>query len=217
MARRLSLLAIAVIALCGCGGAGASITAATTGATPSTAPTSSSTAAATNGGGRQLTAAQQQAMQAYRDCMKQNGVNLPAGAGFGGRGQGGGPPSSDAVTPSDTGSTPPSSARPPRTLPPGVDQATYDKAQAACRSKLPSGTFGGGQRRNSPAYQAYLSCLRDNGVPVPTTQTGASSPPPSIDRNAPAFAAADAKCRVLLPTNGSTSPTSASPTSTSQG
>ena len=90
MARRLSLLAIGVVALCGCGGAGASTTAATTGATASTAPTSSSTPSSTgadgNGGGRQLTAAQQQALQAYRDCMAQNGVTLPAGTGFGGFG-----------------------------------------------------------------------------------------------------------------------------------
>jgi hypothetical protein len=216
MPRRLSLLAIGVVALCGCGGAGASTTAATTGSTASTAPASSSTAAGANGGGRQLTAAQQQALQAYRDCMAQNGVNLPAGTGFGGfggRGARGGPPSTDAGTPSDSGSTPPSSARTPRTLPPGVDQATYDKAQAACRSKLPTGVFGGGQgRRGGPAFQAYLSCLRDNGVPVPTTQAGASGPPPSIDRTSPAFAAADAKCRVLLPT-----PSSTSTTSTTQG
>ena len=116
-------------------------------------------------------------MQAYRDCMKQNGVDLPAAGGFGGgfgRGQGGGGPSTSAGTPSNTGGTPADSARPPRTLPPGVDQATYDKAQAACHSKLPTGGFGGGQGRGGPAYQAYLSCLRDNGVPVPTTQTGVS-------------------------------------------
>jgi hypothetical protein len=193
MATRLSLVAIAAaiaIALTACGGAGAASTAATTAATPSTT---------TGGnGGRQLTGAQQQVVQAYRDCMKQNGVDLPAGDGFG-RGQGGGGPSTSGGTPA--------SARPPQSLPPGVDQATFDKAQAACRSKLPTGGLGQGQARGGAAFQAYLSCLRDNGVPVPTTQAGVSSPPPSIDRTAPAFAAADAKCRVLLPTPSSTSTT----------
>jgi hypothetical protein len=215
MAKQLSLSALAgvlAVALYACGGAGAATTAGTTAATSAAAPSDSPTTIGDNGG-RQLTGAQQQALQAYRDCMKQNGVDLPAAGGFGGgfgRGQGGGGPATSA-------GTPPDSARPPRTLPPGVDQATYDKAQAACQSKLPAGGFGGGQGRGGPAYQAYLSCLRDNGVPVPTTQTGVSSPPPSIDRNDLAFASADAKCRVLLPNNGSTSSTSSSSTSTSQG
>ncbi len=206
MARHLSLLAIAAalaVALYACGGAGAATTVGTTGATTSIAPSDSSTTADGTGAGRQLTGAQQQAFQAYRDCLKQNGVDLPAG-GFG-RGQGGQGSSSSVAA--DAGSTPPDSARSPRALPPGVDQATFDKAQAACRSKLPAGGFGqgGGQRRGGPAFQAYLSCLRDNGVPVPTTQAGVSGPPPSIDRNSPAFAAADAKCRVLLPTPSTSS------------
>jgi len=202
MATRLSLVAIAAalaIALSACGGAGAASTAGTT------AATSSATTGGSNGG-RQLTGAQQQALQAYRDCMKQNGVDLPAGGGLG-RGQGGGGPSSSGSTPSNTGGTPAASARPPQSLPPGVDQATFDKAQAACSSKLPTGGLGQGQARGGAAFQAYLSCLRDNGVPVPTTQAGVSGPPPSIDRTAPAFAAADAKCRVLLPTPSSTSTT----------
>jgi hypothetical protein len=46
---------------------------------------------------------------------------------------------------------------------------------------------------------------------VPATQPGVSTPPSSIDRNDPAFAAADAKCRVLLPS------ASSSTTSTSEG
>src|SRR5258706_9190656 len=107
MPRRLSLLAIGVVALCGCGGAGASTTAATTGTASSTAPASSSTDAAGNGGGRQLTAAQQQALQAYRDCMTQNGVNLPAGTGFGGGGLRSGPPSPAGPPPAHKGPPPP--------------------------------------------------------------------------------------------------------------
>ena len=127
-------------------------------------------------------------------------MDLPAG-GFGDGPSPGGPP--------DTGA-----ARTPRSLPAGVDQATFDKAQAACGSKLPAGGFGGqgpGQGLGGAAFQAYLSCLRDNGVAVPAVQPGVSTPPSSIDRNDPAFAAADAKCRVLLPS------ASSSTTSTSEG
>jgi hypothetical protein len=55
------------------------------------------------------------------------------------------------------------------------------------------------------ARTAYNSCLKDNGVNVPTTVAG--GPPVSIDQTDPAFAAADAKCSALLPQRGQGAPT----------
>jgi len=83
----------------------------------------------------------------------------------------------------------------------------------ACASVLPAGGIGGGGPggnggRGGQAFQAYLSCLKDNGVDIPTTT--APGPPPSFDRNSPAFAAANEKCQVLLPQrngNGTTTST----------
>ncbi|MGZ4673728.1 MAG: hypothetical protein ACXWBO_00800 [Ilumatobacteraceae bacterium] len=92
------------------------------------------------------------------------------------------------------------------------------KAVAACQSLQPQ--FGGGNRANRAAYQAYLSCLADNGVAVPTTSAAPapgsrSGPPPTVNKSDPNFPAANAKCKVLLPTNPSGgAPASASTTTT---
>jgi hypothetical protein len=92
-------------------------------------------------------------------------------------------------------------------LPAGVTQAAYDAAQTACRDKLPTGAFGGGRGgqggAGSPAIQAYLSCLKDHGVQVPTTVAGqpGGGGMGAIDRNSPAFQSANATCSALLPAN----------------
>jgi hypothetical protein len=96
-----------------------------------------------------------------------------------------------------------------------VTDPANKSAVDACQSLLPvnglTAGFGNGGAANparAAARQAYDSCLADNGVVVPTTVAG--GPPPSIDQNDPAFAAANAKCAVLLPargTNGSTTTT----------
>jgi hypothetical protein len=123
---------------------------------------------------------------AYRDCLTQHGV----------------------TTPNRGASTPPDST--PRGSFPNGPNGTQDPATqasfAACASLRPSAGNGFGNRgANSQALQAYFSCLRDNGVAVPdATATG---PPPSIDRASPAFAAANAKCQVLLPQRGDGSTT----------
>jgi hypothetical protein len=132
------------------------------------------------------------ALQAYRACLTQHGVTLPTrptlppnatvptgggfgGGGFGGGGFGGG----------------------------GLQAVIADPANAtavaACKSLLPAGGFptGGGNRPRGQALQAYYSCLKDNGVAVPTTVAG--GPPPSIDRTTPAFTAANQKCQALIP------------------
>ena len=94
-----------------------------------------------------------------------------------------------------------------------INDPANKAAVDACASLVPAGGFGGGGPggnggRGGQAFQAYLSCLKDNGVDIPTTT--APGPPPSFDRNSPAFAAANEKCQVLLPQrsgNGTTTST----------
>lgn len=123
---------------------------------------------------------------AFTTCLKDHGVTLPAG-GFRPQGGGQGTPGS----------------RPARS-------AAQQSAFAACRSKLPSGGgFGGGA--NSQAFTAYLSCLGDHGVTIPTTTSGSTAGGRGSGlgavRNDPKFASANKTCAPLLPTSGSTTTT----------
>ena len=122
---------------------------------------------------------------ALSDCLKQHGVTLPAGLGNGGPPAGGTPGSPPA------GGTPGS-------LPAGVDQQKLQSAFKACGGTA-NGFPGGGQ--NSQAFQAYTSCLGDNGVKV--TQAKGSTPA-TFDRNSAAFAAANKTCAALLPSRSTT-------------
>jgi hypothetical protein len=85
--------------------------------------------------------------------------------------------------------------------PPGVDPTAYQNALNACRSLLPTGGGNGAQFRT--AFAAYVNCLRNHGV-----TTGDPSQPQSalanVDRNSPAFQAANQQCRALLPQRGTT-------------
>ena len=127
-----------------------------------TAAPAASTAASTAADGP----ARGAAYQAFTVCMSTNGVTLPARVNRNGGGA---------------------------TAPTGVDQAAYTKALAACQDKVPTGGFGGGfgggGRLNNPAY---VACMKDNGITLPTP----------IDRTSPGYVAANAKCKVLLPNGG---------------
>lgn len=143
---------------------------------------------------------------AFAACMRERGVDLPAEARGGqaanhGAGDAGGPADDGATGQEDAtaggeegddGGGPAHAGGNDAPLPPGVDRATYDAARQACESKLPARNRGDA---NGSAYRAYLSCLRDNGLSVPTTEPGRR---PSIDRSDPKFAAADETCSVLL-------------------
>lgn len=131
--------------------------------------------------------------QAYRDCLSQHGVTLPSRQ----RNQSGG--SNASASGADQSGAPrgPGGFNGQFSLPPGVDQSTFDAAQQACANLRPTG--GGG--RGGAAAAAYRSCLADHGVTVPSTSSG--GPLPSIDRNDPNFAAANQACRALLPNRGS--------------
>ena len=128
------------------------------------------------------------AFTAYVNCLKQNGVTITLPSGR---------PRlrpSDAGQPSGIpGPRPSGGAGRPDGLPggglfrkpAGVDDATWQKAQAACASLRPS--FNPGNRGG--ANQAYLNCLRDHGV----------TPGPGMSSAGPATVKAMAICRVLRP------------------
>jgi len=125
---------------------------------------------------------------AFTTCLKDHGVTLPAG-GFRPRSGGQGTPGSRPAL-----------------------SAAQQSAFAACRSKLPNGgRFGGGA--NTQAFRAYLSCLGDHGVIVPTTTSGSTACGRGSElralRNQPKFASASKTCAPLLPTFGSTTTTTA--------
>ncbi len=168
-------------------------------------------------------------MQAYVDCLKKNGVDLPAN-GFGGRnGAPGGAPGGNGQ--SSAGATPPGSFQlggAPQTqtgggtatnggngnggAPPSFDREKFQAAQQACADLLPEGaTFGNGFPGGGPgggidnsAFNAYRSCMSDHGVTIPERQNGenSSGAPVSIDRNSDAFKAANDVCASLLPNGG---------------
>ncbi|HEV7525143.1 MAG TPA: hypothetical protein VGP92_09260 [Acidimicrobiia bacterium] len=165
---RVPLIALgAIFVLAGCGGSSGSASAGS-GATTTTAKAGAA------------------GQTAFRDCLAQHGITLPAGAGNGrppGSGQGGG------------GGT-------PRSLPAGVDAQKFQAALTACGRTGGRG-FGGGA--NSPAFQAYTSCLSDHGVKVPPRT--ASSTPPTFDRTSATFVAANKVCAALLPSRTNTTTT----------
>ncbi len=111
---------------------------------------------------------------AYRDCMATNGVTVP-----------------------DMAQGPP-----PSGLPEGIDQTTFDAAQAACASLAPQGGPGSGAGPgtgpgdiDATALAAFASCLSDHDV---TLASGADAIR-QLDRTDPTVKAAMDACSALLP------------------
>jgi len=158
--------------------------------TPAAAAAAGASTTATGGNGNGNGAA----IQAYRDCLSQHGVNLPA---------------RPTTVPDAT--TVAGQARVPGGGGGGLQSVIADPANKAavdaCQALMPAGGFGqgGSNPARVQARQAYNSCLSDNGVVVPTTVAG--GPPPSIDQTSPAFAAANQKCQALLPQRGANAST----------
>jgi hypothetical protein len=180
---RFCVLAVgAPFVVVGCGGGSGSPSASAAGnTTTSSAPTANN-------------------QSALRSCMQKRGVDLPAGFGQGGPPGGG--PGGSGPTP---GSLPQGGA--PGSAPGGVDQQKLQAAIKACGGT--AGGFGGAGAGGSQAFAAYLSCLVDHGVSVPTSTTGTSAGPGALNavRNDPKFAAANKACQALLPTAGATTTT----------
>jgi hypothetical protein len=140
----------------------------------------------------------QNALKSYQQCMKAHGVklNLPT----------------NGRAPGNTNSAPPSGFAPPtggtgggdngnfpragfaNLKPKGVSTKKYNAAQKACADKLPSFAGGGPGGQNSQDFQAYLSCLSDHGVKVPSN--GGIR---NLDPNDETFKAANQTCGALLP------------------
>ena len=143
------------------------------------------------GGGRNT------AFAAYTECLAKNGVTITMPSG--------GPRVRPSGGPSGM-PRPSGSARPGGFpgggfgKPDGVDDATWEKAQQACASVLPSGRPGGAGRGNGNGVSpAYRNCLRDNGVTL-----GEGAAPATGD---PAAKKALEACKALAPT-GSAAPAS---------
>lgn len=129
---------------------------------------------------------------AYTECLRQQGINVPTDRPTGRpSGRPSGTPSPGASQGSRGGGF--GSFRPE-----GVDDATWQKAQDACRAKLPSGRPSGfpsgfpSGGPNSGAFTAYRNCLRDNGVTDGSMR--------DLNTADPKVAAAVKKCEVLRPT-----------------
>jgi len=213
-------LVAAGLVLAACGGSSGGSAGANT-----TAPAASTTT--TLGGARG--AGFGAALTAFRTCMSGHGITITVPTG---RTNANGGPSS--TTPGET--------RPARgagggglggggggfgggfanrfaTAPAGVDATKYATAYADCKAKLPTGAANGGLQNNS-AFKAYVSCLLDHGVKLPTTSTtvaGGTTPttatgttPTTFNRNDPKVQAAMKTCRPLLPTRGAGTSTTTS-------
>lgn len=139
------------------------------------------------------------AFTAYVDCMKTNGVTitLPSGGARtrpsdgASRGPGGYP--SGMPRPSGSagarGGGFPGGGGFGFTKPAGVDDATWQKAQAACASLRPSFGGGGGRNGGTGMNAAYRNCLKEHGV----TTTG------KLDPTDPTVKNAMETCKVLQP------------------
>ena len=184
-----AVIGVPVLVLAACGSSGAKKAAAVVAPTTTTAP------------GRGA------ALQAFRTCMADHGVNLPQrqpGAGRSGTSTTDNPA---AGSTSAAGSGSSSATTDPggggrgfgnfQTPPPGVDATTYQTALNACRSQLPTGT-GQGNPQFASARKAYATCLSQHGVTV-TNDAQGNPNLQAIDRTTPAFQSANQTCQALLP------------------
>lgn len=107
-------------------------------------------------------------LAAFRTCMAQQGVDLPADFTLGGLGgRRGGATGTSGSTDTTTGTVPTT------TLPPGVTAQQYRSALQACASTL--GTPGGGA--NNPQVTQYRDCINqyltsNGGTTLPSTGGG---------------------------------------------
>jgi hypothetical protein len=127
---------------------------------------------------------------AYRACLKQHGVDLPAR------------PAAQGADGAPGSSVPTGSARRGFRNPTPAQQ----KAFQACASLAPAGGFGGRTGANRAAFTAYRSCLSDHGVDM-TQSTGGPAGNQAY-RNDPKFADANKVCSALLPAPGAAGSTS---------
>jgi hypothetical protein len=145
------------------------------------------------------------AMKAYETCLAKHGVKLPTGR----FGSGGTQPSIPAGSGGTRSSFPAGSGT-------GFSNSKVAKAEKACASLRPKGTFGlggsgGGGFSDSAAFAAYSSCLKLHGVTLPASYrpsgtVGSSSSTTTLAQS-PKMKAALAACAPLLPKQSSSTVT----------
>jgi hypothetical protein len=175
------VLLLACLGLVACGGSSKSSSSSTTSASASTTTTTGATSAKGPNAGR---------FSALRECLQKDGITLPKRTPRQGR-----PPGAGGFL-SGTGAGP--------TLPKGVTRAQYEAALKKCGGGNFAGR-GGGARFSSPIFKAALAkfatCLRQNGVNVPTPNTSGKGPvfnTKGINTSSPQFRTAEVKCRSAL-------------------
>lgn len=147
---------------------------------------------------------QNNAFAAYTQCLQKNGVTITMPSGqprtrpSGGAGRPSGFPSgfprpSGSAGQRGGGGFPGGGGF--MTKPDNVSQDTWDKAQAACASVLPSFGAGRGNRGNNGANAAYRNCLQQHGVTLGETPLNTADP---------AVKKAEETCKVLRPTPSAT-------------
>jgi hypothetical protein len=173
------VLLLACLGLAACGGSSKS-SSTSTNASAATTTTGATGAKGPNAG----------RFTAVRACLQKNGITLPKlpagkrpvpGVSPGGIGGGG------------------------FALPKGMSKAQYEAVVKKCGG-LRGGAFnGGGARFSSPVFKAALAkfatCLRQNGVNVPTPNTSGNGPvfnTKGINTSSAQFRAAERKCQSTL-------------------
>lgn len=187
-------LALVAIGLTACGGSSKPTNAAaTSGASASTSTTGASPSTSTTGAGPTpgVPRSGPARFSGIRECLKKNGITLPArNATPGGAPTGGGFLGGQ--------------------LPKGVTRAQFQAAMQKCapgrfagggRPFPRSGAAGPGAAKFKEALSKFAACLRQNGVNVPTPNTSGHGPVFStkgIQTNSPQFREATKKCRTVL-------------------
>ena len=165
----MSILLIACIGLAACGSSSSS----TTTSASATAP-SGSTGGGALGGAR---------FTALRECLKKNGITLPARTP-GQRPQGGAGGFGGASG-----------------LPKGVTAAQMKAALQKCGATSRFGLHRFKSTPNRAAFATFAACMRKNGVNLPEPNTSGSGPvfdTKGVNTSSPQFLSAESKCRTDL-------------------
>lgn len=205
----LALAAVAALVVAGCGGGGGSETSA-----------GSSTASATTGGEGQQAGKGgfAQISDEQRECLKEQGVELPepgeGGGPPGGEGGEGGPPEGGEMPEAGEmpyGEPPEGGEKPEggEGGPPGFGGENGEEmkeAFEACGVETPQMQGGpGGANTNSAAFKKqvkeYVACVRENGYELPEPDFSGEGPvfdESEVDRESAAFKKASEACSDLL-------------------
>lgn len=121
---------------------------------------------------------------AVRECLKKNGITLPTRTPGQGRPPGGGLLGSGAGP----------------QLPTGVTRVQFEAAMKKC-----GGGFRGGRRLESSAYRQALAkfstCMRENGVKLPSPNTSGKGPvfnTAAVNTASAQFRTAQARCQPII-------------------